>query len=222
MIQQITQKVPCPKCQTENEVLLWEKVNVTMQPDLKEKLFLGTLNFLKCENCNHETRVDIPIIYHDMDKKFFIHFAPEYPMDKEEELVENLNQETKALFDASYNNRLRVAFNYRSLIEKVKILDDDLDDRAVEICKILARTQLKLMEGEAFYDSKNEEFLQFFFVEAKDITSGNIGDVKEFSVPIKMYTTVQDLVEEKDPGEHNGFRIVGLPFAVELMNRTDA
>lgn len=221
MIQQIENKVVCPKCQTENDVILWEKVNVTMNPDLKEKLFSGTLNQLLCKECGHQSRIDIPLIYHDMDKKFFIHFAPEYPMGEEEELITNLNQETMTLFDESYENRLRVAFDFRTLMEKIKIFDDGLDDRSVEVCKTLARLQLKLMEGEAFYDAKSEGGLQFFFIDAEDIKQGNFNNIKEFTVPMDMYETVSELVDEKDNEDASGFRIIGIPFAVAILSEDD-
>ena len=98
MIQQITEKMNCPQCGTEREVILWEKINVKMNPDLKENLLNGTLNMLKCKDCGYEARVDIPLIYHDMNKKFFIHFAPDYPVSEEKTLIENLDKETATLF----------------------------------------------------------------------------------------------------------------------------
>ncbi|AMP20683.1 hypothetical protein AZF37_05370 [endosymbiont 'TC1' of Trimyema compressum] len=213
MIQQIREKMNCPQCGTEREVILWEKVNVKMNPDLKEKLFDGTLNMLKCKDCGYGARIYIPLIYHDMDKKFFIHFAPDYPVGEEKTLIENLDKETATLFDDSYNNRLRVVFDYKSLLEKIRIFDEDLDDRTIEVCKLLARTQLKLKEGIAFYSETKNNELEFVFFEKEDTSARH-----SFSIPKAMCDEVLNLVKEKDQDEGKGFRVIDLTFAVSVAS----
>lgn len=213
MIQQIREKINCPQCGAEREVILWEKVNVKMNPDLKEKLFNGTLNMLECKNCGYEARIDIPLIYHDMDKKFFIHFAPDYPVGEEKTLIENLDKETATLFDDSYNNRLRVVFDYKSLLEKIQIFNEDLDDRTIEVCKLLARTKLELKKGIAFYSEIKNNELKFVFFEKEDTSARH-----NFSIPKAMYDEVLNLVKEKDKGESKGFRVIDLTFAVSVAS----
>ena len=213
MIQQITEKMNCPQCGKEREVILWEKVNVRMTPDLKEHLFNGTLNMLKCKDCGYEARIYIPLIYHDMDKNFFIHFAPDYPVGEEKKLIENLVKETAMLFDDSYNNRLRVVFDYKGLLEKIQIFDEGLDDRTIEVCKLLARTQLELKEGVAFYSETKNNELEFVFFEKEDTNARH-----SFSIPMAMYEEVLDLVDEKDQDDGKGFRVIDLTFAVSVAS----
>ena len=215
MIQQIRKKINCPQCCTEREVILWENINVKINPDLKENLFNGTLNMLKCKDCGYETRIDIPLIYHDMDKNFFIYFAPDYPVGEEKTLIKNLGKKTATLFNDFYNNRLSIVFDYKSLLEKIQIFDEDLDDRAIEVCKLLARTKLELKEGVAFYSETKNNKLEFVFFEKED---KNVCHTHSFNIPKAMYDEVLSLVEKKDQGKGKEFRVVDLVFAVSVIN----
>ena len=96
MIQQIIKKINCPNCNIENEVILWEKINVDINPDLKEKLFNETINNFKCKSCDYNSRIDIPLYYNDVKQKFFIYLVPDFPIDQKEEnkLRDNLKEKT--------------------------------------------------------------------------------------------------------------------------------
>lgn len=214
MIQQVIKKINCPHCNEENEVILWEKVNVDMNPDLKEKLFSETINNMKCKSCNYVSRIDIPLYYNDTKRKFFIYLVPNFPIDKKEEdnLLANLKAETLNILDNGYANRKRAVFEYYNLLEKILIFDAELDDRVVEGCKILARTQLKLMEGRAAFAGieKEEITFNFFEKEAKEAT-------KSFSVPKAMYDEVAIIINEKDKDSADDFRIIDVKYAVRML-----
>lgn len=214
MIQQIIKKINCPHCNEENEVILWEKVNVDMNPDLKEKLFTETINNMKCKNCGYEGRIDLPLYYNDVKNKFFIYLVPDFPVDKKEEenLLNNLKSQTLNILDKEYNNRKRLVFEYYNLLEKILIFDAGLDDRAIEGCKILARTQLKLMEGRAaFAGIENDEItFNFFDKEEKEAS-------KSFSVPKAMYEEVAAVINGKDKKPADDFKIIDVKYAARML-----
>lgn len=214
MIQQVIKKINCPHCNEENEVILWEKVNVDMNPDLKEKLFTETINNLKCKSCGYVSRIDIPLYYNDAKKKFFIYLVPEFPIDKKEEknLIENLKAETLNILDASYNNRKRLVFEYYNLLEKILIFDANLDDRVVEGCKILARTQLKLMEGRAAFAGIDNDELTFNFFEKEEKEAK-----RSFTIPKAMYDEVAAVIGEKDKEPADDFKIIDVKYAVRML-----
>lgn len=214
MIQQIIKKINCPHCNEENEVILWEKVNVDMNPDLKEKLFTETINNMKCKSCNYVSRIDIPLYYNDTKRKFFIYLVPEFPIDKKEEdnLLANLKAETLNILDASYDNKKRAVFEYYNLLEKILIFDADLDDRVVEGCKILARTQLKLIEGRAAYAGIENDEITFNFFEKEDKEAK-----KSFTVPKAMYDEVATIIREKDNDSSDNFKIIDVKYAVRML-----
>lgn len=214
MLQQIDKKINCPNCGHENSVILWEKINVDMNPDLKEQLFDESINNLVCSKCNYKSRVDLPLYYNDVKKKFFIYLVPDYPVGAEEEkkLIGNLNDQTLSILDAGYDNRKRVVFEYYNLLEKILIFDEDLDDRAVEGCKILARTQLKLMEGRAAFAGRNKDSLSFNFFEKENKEAS-----KSFDVPLAMYDEVKELLDIKDLDDGRSFRIVDVKYAARML-----
>jgi hypothetical protein len=214
LIQQIIKKINCPHCNEENEVILWEKVNVDMNPDLKEKLFAETINNMKCKSCNYVSRIDIPLYYNDAKRKFFIYLVPDFPIDKKEEdnLLTNLKAETLNILDSGYDNRKRAVFEYYNLLEKILIYDADLDDRVIEGCKILARTQLKLMEGRAAFAGIEGDQITFNFFEKEDKEAKKL-----FSVPKAMYDEVAKIIKDKDKDNGDDFKIIDVKYAVRML-----
>ena len=185
-----------------------------MNPDLKEKLFDESINSFSCKACGYKGRVDIPLYYNDAKAKFFVYLVPDYPvgMKEEEELIANLNAQTLHILDSGYDQKIRVVFEYFSLLEKISIFDAGLDDRAVEGCKVLARTQLKLVEGRASFASLDKDSLVFNFFEKEDKKAS-----QSFSIPRDMYDEVKSLMEKKDQEDSHTFRIVDVKFAVRML-----
>ena len=70
-------EVTCPSCGHEQEMTIWSSINVTINEELRERLFNAEINFLTCVRCDHRAFVDTPLMYHDMDKRFCIHYVPE-------------------------------------------------------------------------------------------------------------------------------------------------
>lgn len=214
LIQQIIKKINCPNCTTENEVILWEKININMNPDLKEKLFDESINNLECKNCGYKSRIDIPLYYNDAKKHYFIYLVSDFPVGKEEEdkLIKTLNDKTMTILNQEYNNKVRVVFEYYNLLEKINIFEAGLDDRAIEGCKILARTQLKLLEGRGAFAGIEGDKLIFNFFEKEDKEA-----VKSFEIPKAMYEEVKQLIENKDKENGHSFRIIDVKYAVSML-----
>jgi len=71
-----THEVECQACGSKQNVEIFESINVTNQPELKEKLFQGQLNIFTCDKCSHKAMVDIPVLYNDMQRKFSVQYYP--------------------------------------------------------------------------------------------------------------------------------------------------
>jgi len=74
--QRLPTELDCPKCGERNSVTLYDSINVSEDPNLKEKLFEGEINSFKCEKCQEKVFVQIPLLYHDMDKHFLVQYYP--------------------------------------------------------------------------------------------------------------------------------------------------
>lgn len=62
----------CRKCQKEFDVQIYESVNVSLNPELREKFIFDELYVFKCPHCGEIHHIPYPILYHDMDKGFMV------------------------------------------------------------------------------------------------------------------------------------------------------
>lgn len=62
----------CRKCHKEFEATIWESVNVSLDPELREKFIFDQLYVFKCPHCGEIHYIPYPILYHDMEHKFMV------------------------------------------------------------------------------------------------------------------------------------------------------
>ncbi len=56
---------------------MWNSINVTLDPKMKEKVMDGSLFLWTCSKCGTTFRVPYPFLYHDMEHRFMVEFFPE-------------------------------------------------------------------------------------------------------------------------------------------------
>jgi len=76
--------VNCPKCQHEQNITIWSSINAALNPDGRNKLFEGAINHFKCDKCQYESLIPVPLLYHDPDRKIAVHYFPPESMKKTE------------------------------------------------------------------------------------------------------------------------------------------
>ena len=128
----------CPHCQHKQEFNVWESVNVTQEPKLKDQVLKRELGKFTCENCAGTVWVKHSIHYHDVASKFMI-WLPEgegKPPLEEGSSVMGLMASTGYVF--------RRVNSYNELVEKIRCFDNKQEDRAVEALKVAVRAKQKL------------------------------------------------------------------------------
>jgi len=118
---------------------LWQSINVTLAPSLKEKLKSGELTTFECQRCGRKTEVLYSLLYHDMAKRLMIWLLPE-------------GQLPSGLGDGLPNQQLpgyllRMVRTRNELVEKLNVLDAGLDDRIVAVIKLLLCARLERDHG---------------------------------------------------------------------------
>lgn len=83
-------ELKCPKCEKVTKQTYWDSINVTNDPELKEKFFNHEINYFNCGNCEHRAFVHSDFLYHDMDNQFMVHLLA--PEDKVEDAKKSLDQ----------------------------------------------------------------------------------------------------------------------------------
>jgi hypothetical protein len=141
-------KSTCPHCKSEEQFSVWESVNVTLQPSLKNQVLTRGLGKFTCSNCARVIWVGHPIHYHDVARKLMIWFPYEEPRNPP---IAEGSMVMKLMVNGGYAFRIVNSFN--ELIEKIRIFDDGRDDRALELLK-LAGVPLPQTpeEQKVFYD----------------------------------------------------------------------
>ena len=114
---------------------------------------MGELFAFKCKSCGQESNLFYPFLYHDMEHRFWIQIVinPEDDFEYAPNLLPVAYQTMK-------DYRSRLVSHLNDVKEKILIFEDSLDDRAVEIVKLLLRrnmmeTENRVLDGPLrFYD----------------------------------------------------------------------
>lgn len=86
-------QITCPNCGTPYMADVYQIIDVGRQPQLKELLLSGQLNFAVCPNCGAGGRVATPMLYHDpLNELFMVYVPQEMNLDqrRREELIGRL------------------------------------------------------------------------------------------------------------------------------------
>ncbi len=154
--------VTCPKCQRDFQLKKWDSINVSINPEIKERILKHDFFHEACAHCGHSFQIIYPCLYHDTQQKLLIYLLPN---EASAEKLAELN-DIASSFDADY--QIRIVKSEKQLVEKIQINDIELDDRAIELCKLLFQSyvtsQLEAAEiKEAYFDVLPEK-KQFIFV----------------------------------------------------------
>lgn len=76
MTKRSEQEACCPACGHTQDVTVWQSVNVTLNPDLRERLFNADVNIFECDSCGEKAFIPAPILYHDMEREFCVQYFP--------------------------------------------------------------------------------------------------------------------------------------------------
>ncbi len=66
----------CPQCRQPLVAEIFQVIDVNRNPQLKEVLLSGGLNFAQCQSCGFQGQLPIPLIYHDAEKELLLTFSP--------------------------------------------------------------------------------------------------------------------------------------------------
>jgi len=55
---------------------VWQSVNVTASPELRDEILNGQMNVVTCPGCGRRFHVEIPFLYHDLEKREWIWVYP--------------------------------------------------------------------------------------------------------------------------------------------------
>ena len=197
-------EIACPTCGATGEFILWESLNNVLNPDEAQQLIDGSLFRYRCPRCGAETDVVYPCLYHDLKEHAMVQLVDEGSLDEAIRMLDKMQADrmfAKMNEEANYRHRLVTSQN--DLREKAMLFRDGLDDRAMEVLKLLVLKQLT--ESETDFDELIGNSLLLYvgqtpageiefesFIKQSD---GSWSKPRGLSVPRKHYTQAEQIVE---------------------------
>ena len=182
--------VNCPNCGTQQSFTVWDSINVSVDPNLKEPLLTGKLSTFCCSHCGCESNFIHDTLYHDMDKSLAIWLNVEDDPESEK---------AKQMFSSASETKIcRIVRTLHELYDKILIFDDDFNDFEIELYKfsVCLIKQLDLTQPFHYIGCKSSflggKSLVFIFI--------NRDKTETIKCSMKDYlATTQPLVEKIRP-----------------------
>ena len=196
-----TVNISCPSCGTQQDVELYDAINVESEPELKDALMLNQLNRVECPDCELSFRVDLPMLYTDPKSNIMIHWVPETEEASREQILEefeqSLEQMNELLPPDAEMPKVRLVTSRVELVELIFLIEAGLNHRVVEYIKYSIYTRnLESIDPHKYrlllnvQDSTDEEFC---FVK-QDAQSQQLGDMLRYGR--EAYKSMSELYDE--------------------------
>lgn len=213
----LKQSVKCPKCSQMSDITVWSSITVKDSPDLKSDLLSGKINMFKCPSCENMALMPHPMLYHDEEKRLMISFSPTNDPILKEQMFQNVKESSSKSGELEklegYN--LRFITEYNELLEKVLIFDNELNDKVIEVIKLMILSQDvdKSEQRNCRFGKICDDGLEFMihdFIENQVYTS---------TVPKSSYDTVyKSLLESGMKPYSFDWEVVDSTYATRLLN----
>lgn len=212
MSTEISKEVICPGCGARVAARMWTGINAEVNPNLRAEVLDETLFDWKCPQCGHEATLAYPCLYHDKGRRFMVYVLPQEPDEQKAAGI-------AAQFPQLRGVRKRVTGSLASLKEKILLFEDGLDDRAVELVKLLVALVLERSSGkrvtQGLYVSGDEERERIGFLFSLEGEEQPVHRVTSFSAYHKASAIVEFLL----PPDGGDFLLVDESFARRLFER---
>ena len=178
MSKHTTTTYQCPNCRKSSTVKIWQSINVTINPELKDQVLDESAFAFVCPSCSFKQGLAYASLYHDQSLKFMAYWLPNADEMKEHDFAE-LNK--NAIQETGY--RLRVVSTLNRLKEKILIFEHRMDDRAIELLKrFVWSSQLEdnnVPRDRVYFSGSN---VQFDYPEIELVAITNSGQSRTFTV----------------------------------------
>lgn len=206
--------ITCPSCRFQQDVELYESINVGADPALKQMLMENRLNRVECVNCDQSFRIDTPLLYNDPANNVLIHWLPAVGGVTQEQILEDFDQsmtELDKLLPADMvPPRVRLVFTRVELVELIFIIEAGMNERVVEYIKysIYTRNAAKVSPEKfrlllSVHDSTEEELC----FAMQDVETQELSDLLRYGRPayeslVEMYDSNAEEFFEMFPGPY--------------------
>lgn len=137
MSRKTTVDVICPACGKRHNVSIWQSINTTIDPEMKQAVRDRSAFQYTCPDCGKQTYLSYSFLYHQMEDRILIHLVDN---EEDAEKVYKMLTDKDAFGSESLTNQdyiIRIVMSDNQFREKLFIFDAGLDDRIIELYKVL-------------------------------------------------------------------------------------
>lgn len=126
-----TRTITCPQCGKKGEQIVWDSINVGLDPEARERIFNEEIFEWTCPHCGLKAIAPFSTLYHNMEKKFMIYYFPQRS-DNDFGISKG-----KGKFPIMDGYTCRSVYDLYDFKEKIHILESGLNDCAIEFMKYI-------------------------------------------------------------------------------------
>ena len=144
MSQTNTYSIRCPKCNGQQDELLYDSLDVGAEPDLRRQLLENRLNMVTCNQCGHSFRIDKNLLYHDSREGWMVYLSPspiESMAETEAEFRNVLDDLASVLPSGKTLPPVDLVLSHIELVERVFVREGGFNPKVIEYVKYLIYTQ---------------------------------------------------------------------------------
>lgn len=212
--------IECPKCGKSSDFRIWESINTTLDPEMKEKVKDRSAFLFICPHCGEQNYVDYGFLYHQMEDTIMIAYSNSDENEEEmyhlftEEIDTPLGLDNIFLKDEYL---LRIVRSMNALREKIYIFDDGLDDRIIELYKLFL--YVKILD-----DAPDTNDLDIFYMGGEQprfeaVTSSKFVGSSDFNR--EFYDHLIEQFSDRIPEIRHDNPIVDRGYAMKLLRNKD-
>lgn len=216
MSQKRKHEIACPFCGREQQVELWDSINVDSDPELREALQRGRVNRVECGGCKQSFRIEKPLAYLDREQDIFIHLDPligaRTLTEVETTFREAMLEMNRLLPKDVPPPEAHLVVEWSELVERVFLLEEGLDARLVEHIKYMMFQQnvdqLPAQQKNLLFNAQDSTDEQLCFV-VQDRATKKLESMLHFSradyeALVNVFDTDEQLalLEEQFPGPY--------------------
>ena len=215
------EKLTCPKCGKESEFTVWQSINTTLDPEMKNAVRDRSAFRFKCAHCGHTANVDYPFLYHQMEDQIMVHYAAS---DEDAQEIYKLytggvDDKMDMLKDLIKDKYLRrIVRSQNQLLEKLAIFDAGMDDRLVEICKVFMMAEFMKQRPDAgivemlMYTNEDQKHIIQALGNGKSMGGAELSDGMYNAVKKQFSSGLKD-IRDDDP-------IIDQKWALDFLSRS--
>ena len=194
-------QIACPNCRQMITANIEQLIDVTQDPQAKQRLLGGASNMARCPHCGFQGRLATPIVYHDNEKELLLTFFPpelSVPLNEQERtfgpLIKKVSESLPAEKRKGYLLKPVPNLSYESMIklilEKDGVTPEMLKEQQdrVQLVERLIQASSKDVRSEIINQNEklfDEQFFALFSRLAQSAAGSGQGQIAQAMVELQ-------------------------------------